>query len=177
MDDILNNLALQLNAELSLQNTKFTAAFIGNDEEKFAALIKLIETGNNRTAGRAAWVMEKLVADYPYLLTPYIIRLIKILPKAQNDALKRHVLKQLTQYALPDDELGFLYEYCMQLVLSKHERVAGKIHAMQLMYLISEKEPDLKPELMDVILSQYEHGSAGFKNRATKIVRKLEKEI
>jgi len=177
MDDILNNLTLQLNAELSLQNTKFTASYIGNDEEKFAALIQLIETGNNRTAGRAAWVMEKLVADYPYLLTPYIFRLIKILPKAQNDALKRHILKQLTQYALPDKQLGFLYEYCMQLVLSKHERVAGKVHAMQLMYIISEKEPDLKPELLDVLLSQYQHGSPGFKNRASKLVRKLEKEI
>lgn len=177
MKDIRRALEIQLNAELSLQNTKFTASYIEQDEEKFAVLIQIMEEGGSRTAGRAAWVMEKLVADYPDLLLPYITRIIKILPKARNDAIKRHILKQLTQYSLPDEQLGFLYEYCMQLVLSKHERVAAKVHAMQLMYIISEKEPDLKAELLDTILSQYELGSPGYKNRASKLIRKLKKEV
>ncbi|MFO7939155.1 MAG: hypothetical protein R6U66_05340 [Bacteroidales bacterium] len=177
METTSHSIKAQLNADLSLHNTQLVVGFIGHDEEKFAALMQLVTPEEGRIAGRAAWVMEKVAAQHPALLIPYLNKLIQILPAAQNDALKRHILKQLTLYPLVEEELGFLYEYSMEVLLSKRERVAAKIYAMQLMYQISTIEPDLKPELMVLIESRYNTGSPGYKNRASKLLKKLSKEI
>jgi len=177
METLSHSIKAQLSAELSLRNTQLVVGFIGHDEEKFAALMQLVNPEEGLVADRAAWVMEKVAAQYPTLLIPYLDKLIQILPAAQNDALKRHILKQLTLYPLVEEELGFLYEYSIEMLVNRKERVAAKIYAMQLMYMISQKEPELKPELIALIESQYEMSSAGYKNRAGKLLHKLLKEI
>jgi len=177
MQKEIQALTEQLNAELSLANTQLVVHYIENDQEKFDLLMTCVKSSDARTASRAAWVMEKLALKYPYLLTPYLDDLIALLPHMKGDGLKRNVLKMLTLYPVNEEKLGFLYDYAAEVLLSSKERVAAKVHAMQLMYQITALEPDLKPELMAMIESQYDTSSPGYKNRAGKLLKKLSKEI
>ena len=53
--------------------------------------------------------------------------------------------------------------------------IAVKMFAMELLYRTCLKEPDLKHELLLLIDAQFEEGSAGFKSRAKRVRKGLEK--
>jgi hypothetical protein len=62
-------------------------------------------------------------------------------------------------------------------MLRLFEAAAIKVHAMQILYDISQKEPDLKPEVISAIELAIQEGTTGVKNRGRRMLKKLYKEI
>jgi hypothetical protein len=62
-------------------------------------------------------------------------------------------------------------------LLSPKEAVAPKVYCMEILYRISQVEPNLKKELADSIEWRLNEESPGFKNRGLKILKKLYSEI
>jgi hypothetical protein len=54
---------------------------------------------------------------------------------------------------------------------------AVKMFSMNILYNISEAEPDLKPELAAVIEDQLPKGTPGLKNSGQKMLKKLYRQI
>ncbi|MCD4746232.1 MAG: hypothetical protein K8R58_08025 [Bacteroidales bacterium] len=163
--------------EHSRAHTDFVAGIILQKPELFQELLNLMLTGESPIPWRAAWIIEKCSEQNPLLIKPYIPELIEALPNFKNDGIKRHITKILANSPLPSKKLGLLVNTCFDWLLSGEIPVAVKVHCMQILYNISQTEPDLKPELAAAIESQIIFNSAGFKSRGNKILHKLNNEI
>jgi len=79
----------------------------------------------------------------------------------------------LSRHEIPEELLVQVVDRCFEL-LSPAEPIAVRVNAMQVLFNISQREPDFKQELTAVLEGLLEEGgSAGFINRTEKLLRKL----
>lgn len=172
------NFREQLLAELSKQNTVYMASVISNNEKLFKQMFDLILTNEEKISGRAAWVIEHVWMDFPYMIKPYINDMIDFLPKSSYDNQKRHFTKILCTIdlkTLDEDRLGILIDRCFTWLEDPIYPTAVKMFSMQIIYNYIEIEPVLAPELIAILENQYEESTPGFQNRAGKLLKKLYK--
>lgn len=174
------NFREQLTAELSKSNTVYIASVIGVDKKLFNEMFKLILTNEKIISGRAAWVVEHVWLDYPYMIEPYINDMIDFLPISKYDNQKRHITKILTTIdlnTLDEDRLGILIDRCFTWLEDPVYPTAVKMFSMQIIYNYVQIEPDLAKELIAIIENQFNDATPGFKNRGEKILKELYKLI
>jgi len=146
---------------------------VNADKELFNQLYELIFSDDHRLSWRAAWIIDSASEDYPELISDKIPEIIQALISTKNGSLKRHFTRILSRYLIPGQYLVVCVNRCFEL-LTPSEPPAVRVNAMQVLYNISQQIPDLKGELISVIANLMdEGGSAGFRNRAEKLLRKL----
>jgi hypothetical protein len=70
--------------------------------------------------------------------------------------------------------MALLLNYCLEVFTNAAEPVAIRVHAMQILFNIAQKEPDFSGELIELIENEIElHGSAGLASRGRKLLKKL----
>ena len=148
-------------------------AHVGNDDQRFAELMNLMLTSKYPISLRAAWAVSIIADENPYLLDPYIDQLIEGIEDFAHPALTRCTMKYLSFNSIPVSKLGMMLNLSYKYLLDIKTPIAIRVYAMQIIFNIAQKEPDLKEELRLTIESLYETGSAGFKNRASKLLRRL----
>lgn len=133
---------------------------------------------NHPKSWRAAWIADKINDKRPELINPYINDIIVQLKNESSSSKKRQFLKLISLRSIPEEHCSFLLEYCIQCFTSTGEPIAVRVFAMQVLYNISEIEPELKPELLFTIQHEMElHSSAGIKSRGMKLAKQLHLEI
>lgn len=143
------------------------------DENLFNQLFQYIFSGDHRMAWRACWIIDNASEEFPELLADKLPDLITGLLATKDSSLKRHFTRILCRYQIPEEYLGVIVNRCFEL-LTPTEPPAVRVYAMQLLFDITLRQPDLKGELISVIQSlKEEGGSAGFINRADKLLRLL----
>ncbi len=170
------DLRAQILTENSKWNTDFIANEVGDDVKQVKILWNYIKNEDPPLSTRSAWVIENIFLSYREVLNLFIDEIIELLTDLKNSTIKRHLLKILSFSDLPDSQLGTLFNTCLNWIESPEEAVAIKVHSLQILYNISELEPGLKPELMEVIQNQMERESSGFKARGSRLIDKLRKE-
>ncbi|HBL76160.1 MAG TPA: hypothetical protein DD458_13120 [Prolixibacteraceae bacterium] len=123
---------------------------------------------------RASWLISKIHETYPDQLEPWLDQIIDFLQKTTDSSKKREFLKLISYYPVPEEKTALMLDYCIRHFTSASEPVAVRVHAMQILFNISEREPELKHELIQLIEHEIEyHSSAGIKSRGSKLLRKL----
>jgi len=149
----------------------------GKTPENFDMLMDIALNSTDKKSWRAAWLADKIHDEYPLLILPYIETLILKLHTLEDQGKRRHFLKLLSMNELPEKYYGFLVDYCFT-VLSSEEPASVRVHAMQVLYNISEKEPGLKPELALAIEQEIEYRpTPGIISRGKRLLKKLRKEV
>lgn len=144
----------------------------------FDHVIDIALYSNQPKSWRAAWIADKINDTRPELIAPYISSMINQLKKETSNSKKRHFLKLTGLHPIPPEHHPFLLDYCTECFTSASEPIAVRVYALQVLYNISEKEPELKPELLAIIQHEIElHSSAGIKSRGRKLAKKLQIEI
>ena len=172
------NFREQILAELSKRNAVYMASVIGKDKKLFKEVFELILMNEEKVSGRAAWVIEHVWLDYPYMIDPYINDIIDFLPKSKYDNQKRHFAKILSTRNLneiDEDRLGILIDRCFTWLEDPVYPTAVKMFSMLIIYNYIKIEPDLAKELIAIIENQYNDSTPGFKNRGKKILKELYK--
>ena len=167
------DIAIQLNTELSRRNTDLIAHYIGTDELKFGELMELLFHAKAPLPQRAAWVVTHLADKHPELCLPYIEQLITNLEKFDHTGIHRCLLRVIAETVVPESLQGQLYDLCYRWLLDKHTPIAVKVNCMQILFNISEAEPDLKHELRLLIEEMIDHESAAIKSRSRYLMEKL----
>jgi len=109
------------------------------------------------------------------LAPPYFNRMIdRMLQPGVHDAVKRNVLRILQDVEIPTRLAGKIATICFDLLGSAKEPIAVKVFAMTVLANIAQREPDLKREITILIEQQMPTGSAGFRSRGRKILKRLE---
>lgn len=149
-----------------------------NNSEYLSLLLDIALNNTQSKSWRAAWIVDKINDIKPELVEPYLKDIIVQLKKEASSSKQRHFLKLISLHKIPSGYHSFLLEYCIKCFTSAAEPIAVRVYALQVLYNISEEEPELKPELLSIIQHEIElHSSAGIKSRGRKLAKKLQFEI
>ncbi len=162
--------------EHSKKQTLKVAHFIGADKERFAEIMQLFFSNEPLVSQRIAAVVSACFDRQPSIILPYLKAMIKNLANpALHDAVKRNTVRVLQFVTLPVELQGEAFYHCMHLLMRADEAIAIKVFSMTVLFNICVVEPDLRNELKQVIETQLPYGSAGFKSRAKKVLKRLGK--
>ncbi len=132
--------------------------------------------GEYRVTQRAAWIVSHCADNHPDLIKPYLdVMIDRMLEPGMHAAVKRNVVRILQDIELPKQLEGRIATICFEMLASAKEPVAVKVFSMTVLANIAEQEPDLKNEIRILIEQQLPTGSAGFRSRGMKILKRLEK--
>ena len=160
------------------ENLPYLLNEITKTPEYYSMLMEIALYSHNKKSWRAAYLIDKINDNHPVLLNPFLNKMIEQVKIEKSHSKKRHFLKLIGQKELPPEQQGFMLDFCMQVFTSYKEDLAVRVHAMQILYNISEKEPELKPEILALIEYEMEnHSSAGIISRGNKLVGKLRMQI
>jgi len=123
---------------------------------------------------RAMYLFELIHYQHPELVIPYLPAMTDFLLTTKNSSKKRHLLKLISLHEIPEENVALLLNFCIQEFTNAAEPIAVRVHAMQILFNIAQKEPDFAGELIDLIENEIEyHGSAGISSRGLKLLKKL----
>lgn len=160
-------------AEMSRANTDYVAGIVRQKPELFDELMELMLSMEEPVARRAAWVVDLVSEEHPSLIKDWIVPIIDKLPHFDHDGLKRHATRILSRSDLPEDKLGSVVSICFDWLVHPEESVAVKVHCMDILFKVTQQEPDLKNELIDAIEFVIPDGTPGLKNRGRKLLDRL----
>ena len=149
--------------------------YIGDDEERFAELMKIFFGDSHRMTQRAAWVLNYCADANPKLVEPYLEKLVLNLRNDVHDAVKRNTVRLLQNYPIPTELEGELADSCFEFLSTHETAVAIKVFSMTILSKIVKKYPELQDELRVLIEDQMPYGTAGFKSRGKKVLAELNK--
>jgi hypothetical protein len=163
---------------VSWENLPFLITGISENQINISLLTEIAFHSNHPKSWRAAWLMDKIHEKNPALVSPFLAEMIRQIKTEQNDGKKRHFLKLISLHDIPREEQGFLFDHCLNVFCSQKEPLAVRVHAMQILYHISETEVGFKPEVLAIIEHEMEnHPSAGIVSRGRKLAKKLREQI
>lgn len=171
---------MNLKEEILKEHSKAQAIkiseYIGNDQSRFDELMELFFNDEYRVIQRTAWVLSHCTDKYPFLANPHLDKLVENL-KSENlhVAVHRNTVRMLAGIDIPERLQGVLLELCFDYLLSPKTPIAVQAHSMQVIYNISQNEPDLLNELKMVIEERLPYGSAGFKSKGKKLIKAINK--
>lgn len=177
MTDERTKLEAMLLAEHSKGQTLAVARYIGGDVDRFAAAWEVFCKGDPPLPQRMAWVLDHLTAAHPSHAVRYASSIVDRLPYMQHPAELRAATKILARIELPAGSEGPLLDLLFPMLMDPQVPTAIRVHAMSILYRISQREPDLKRELLLVIEEQMEEGSPGIVSRGRKLAAKLRDEL
>jgi hypothetical protein len=164
-----------------LENWENMSLLFNNREQAefhFPMLMSISMEGNARVNWRASWAADKINEIIPGIATDWISKLTDALVGLDHNGKKRQYLKLISLYPISESNESFLFDYCLEKLTSETEDVSVRVYAMQILYNISEKEPELKEELLQIIEQEMEYRSSpGILTRGKKLASCLRKEI
>jgi hypothetical protein len=166
-----------LMVESSRRNTDLVADLILKKPELFDQLFRIFLKDEVPVSWKAAWVADVVSERRPDLLEPYLDTLIAKLGTLNNDSTKRESLRMLARSPLPTQHLGVLIIHCFDWLTSSKESVAVKMFSMEILYRISQQEPEMKKELADSIEWRMQEETPGFRTHGKKLLKQLYREL
>jgi len=157
--------------------TDFVADIVSKRPELVGELWEIYFSMEEPVSRRAAWIIDTASEEKPGWVTPFLERLIALLPRFNHDGLKRHALRMIARNPFPGGLEGELMNICFEWLLAATESVAVKMYCMQILYRISATEPDILQELFDTIEFQMADGTPGFRSIGSKMMRDIDRDI
>jgi len=157
--------------------TDFVADIVTKRPELVNELWEIYLAMEEPVSRRAAWIIDTASENKSDWVSPFLPQLIVKLPDFNHDGLKRHALRMIARNPFPEGAEGELMNIAFEWLISTTESVAVKMYCIQILYRLSEKEPDILQELYDTIEFQISDGTPGFKSIGSKMMRQIDKDI
>jgi hypothetical protein len=158
-------------------NADILADRMGEDTGAFDLVWEIMLEDRDPVSMRAAWSISLLARKHPSFIEPRIPAITGVLPKLKSASVKRSLLKLLTLQTIPEEQSGFLFDYCYDIIESADSPIAHTAYAMTILYNISEMEPGLKPELISLLETRMDDLSEGLRARSRKLIKKLSRDL
>jgi hypothetical protein len=167
----LTKLLLQ---EMSRRNTDVVVDLLNKEPTFFTDLMELYLANVEPVSRRAAWAIDIFTELQPDYLNGWTEKMINQLEKFGHDGLRRHTLRMVSRTDfLSTSNLGLLTKVCFDWLTAAKTPVAIKVYCMDILYRLSEAEPDLGRELADTIEWRMDEESPGFRSHGQKILIRL----
>ncbi|WP_053404038.1 hypothetical protein [Persicobacter sp. CCB-QB2] len=147
---------------------------IEENPETISHILTFLSTGDDREKSNAAWISRGFFDNNPQTLPQYLPELISILVKTQHIPVERNILGIFQSLnAFPEVLHEDLLNVCLSILEKRNYPTANKIFAMTCLANIIPIYPELASEVIILIEDQWDYGTAGFQNRANKILPRL----
>lgn len=164
------NIREALIADHSPRQTKTIADYIGADKKKFAELIIIFLSDENRLAQRSSNAINQLAERFPQLIAPHVKKLLAELDRPGISAtLKRNIIRLFQFIDVPPALAGKLYSRCLDLIDDPCEPVAVRSFAMLVADRIAAGKTPLQQELRLIVEKYVSSASCAFRKDARKI--------
>ena len=142
------NIRDELLKEHSKRQTMKVVAFVGDDKERFAELMKLFLGPVYRESQRAAWAVNYCAERNKQLIKPYFAKLIEQLERDDvHVAVRRNVVRALQFIDIPKRLEGRVFDACYNLLADPEQPVAVRCFSMTVAAKLAKDEPELLKEL------------------------------
>ncbi|MDP3434554.1 MAG: hypothetical protein Q8T04_16560 [Bacteroidota bacterium] len=159
---------------LSWENIALVVQHISIFPENLDRLMSIALNDQLDKSWRAMYLAEMIHEKHPELILPFLPLMTEFLLTTQNASKKRHLLKLISLHDIPEEKMALLLNFCIEEFTNPEEPIAVRVHAMQILFNIAQKEPDFTGELINLIEHEIEyHGSAGISSRGRKLLKKL----
>ena len=128
---------------------------------------------------RASRVVHLYGQVNPAFIRPHLKEILDALQSLHDQSVIRcflHIFDAFIQ-DLPDAELGQLLRLCFDYLEDLTAAIAVRVYSLKLLYLISRRLPEIKPEIIAIIHYHLPESTSAFKSQARQIIGKLQKEI
>jgi len=157
--------------------TDYVADIVTQRPELLGELWEIYLAMEEPVSRRAAWIIDTASENKPDWVSPFLSGLVQKLPHFNHDGLKRHALRMIARMPFPVGCEGKLLTIAFEWLISASESVAVKMYCIQILYRLSETEPDILQELYDTIEFQMADGTPGFRSIGSKIMRQIDNDI
>ena len=179
-------LEAQLLAEHSKAQTMRLVHWVGHDAERLQTLMEIFL--NNPPSAplpkgrgyqyiftqRSSWALRYVGEKSPELMRPWLPRLVANLRQPNlHDAIKRNTLNVMEVLDFPEEMDGDLADLCFTYLAEPREPIAIRCASMTVLEKICQRVPELKAELILLLEEHQQHGSAGFKSRARRVLARV----
>ena len=144
-------------------------------EASLSVLLNLLYTGEMRMRQRASWPLEFVAQREETLMYPHMTEIIGYLQTSEEDSLLRNLYRSLQHMRFSEDHIGDVYEVAFAHLSDPNSAVAVQVFAMSTCANIAHVYPELAHEIIPTIQDLYDTGSAGYKARAKKELKRLKK--
>lgn len=170
------DLEFEILKEHSKNNALRIARWVGNSADRFAELMKLFFSADERTVIRCAWILSHCGDRYPKLIVPWISKLVKKAgEKNAPGAVQRNTVRVLQYIDIPSVHQGRVVNLCFMFLGDPKIPIAVKVFSMTVLANIAQRQPDLKSEIVLAVEQMLPTGSAGIQSRAKKVLKRLSK--
>ncbi|WP_143306739.1 hypothetical protein [Chitinophaga vietnamensis] len=161
--------------EFSREQSLRIAAWIGNDPQRFAALMQLFLHDEYRVVQRAARIVNFVAEAHPALVAPYLPEMAAMLgTPGLTPAVTRNIVRLFQFMPIPETVHGTLMNACFQFLEAPESPTAVKAFSMTVLSRLAKDYPDIRNEIILLIEDQLEHNpSAGFRSRAKKVLKEI----
>ena len=149
------------------------------NQELVDALWESVKTNKHPLAWRAAWALHHILSYNSNwkMMHQYIDEIINSIPNFTHNGQRRELLIVLQYFDINDLDIGKTVDLCYNMLFDSDEAIAVKAHAMQILYDISNIEPELKSELKQTLELMIQESSPGIKGRAKRLIKSLNKDL
>ena len=165
-DFILNNISKD-NIDAIIKSDKV-------NQEMIDTLWDFSISNKHPQSWRAAWMLFHLLNNRnKEYIRPYLNQMLDLLNTFTHNGQKREIMKIILLFDVEEIEMGKAVNICFDILINPKEALAVRVHAMQILFNISKLEPDLKPELKDVIEIIIQEDSPALRGRGGMLLNKM----
>ncbi len=149
---------------------------IGENKTYFSEVLEIAYTAKDMSSSRAARVIDMCTERNLELGNHFANNIALKLMSLKDSRTKRSLCRIMTRH-LPNNEdvLGHFINFAFEQITSPKEPVALKVYAMQALFNISKKIPDIKNELIGVIEEEMPKNTYAFTGRGNMLLKKMKK--
>jgi hypothetical protein len=124
---------------------------------------------------RASRVIQLYCEKHPDAIYPYLEETVEKMLVSKIDGVKRNFLKIYDEFIDINrlTEPGPLLNACFDWLINPSEKPGTRIHAMNVIFNISQKEPDLLKELYATLEIAGEEGETSIRNCISKMKKRI----
>jgi hypothetical protein len=164
----------------SLRRTADMAViFIMEHPQVFGEFIEASLAQEYPLSMRASRVVHLCAIEQPSLIRPYLRSIIEVMPVLHDQSVARNFLYLFDQFIdeLSEEDVGRLLSFCYASIEDLSKTNAVRTLSLKLLYVISQRFPEIKPELVSIIHYNLPECTPAFEAQSRQIIKKLEKEI
>jgi hypothetical protein len=160
----------ELNILLEERNITWLVSYLLNNRGEMPQIIDLINSGNEKIAWRAAWVLDHITMENPEISTPFFPEILQTLKQTPFNGVRRSLLRIMVTTPTELNEDGELLDLCFKWINSPAFPIAVRAHSMQFVFDLLPKYPELKNEFSHSLEFALDDESKGVRSKARKLL-------
>lgn len=160
----------ELNHLLEERNIDWVVPYLLRNTGEISLIIRLMKNGNEKTAWRAAWVLDHINKQDPEITSPFLPEILQTLKKTSFNGVRRSLLRILVTNPTELNEDGEILDLCFKWIYSPAFPIAVRAHSMQFVFDLLPKYPELKNEFSHSLKFALDDESKGVRSKARKLL-------